>query len=113
MSTFNTYVEIAEALQEKATLVLRAAGFNTQFGCSNVSCSRYVEVLLDKGGDLDIFKIRFSDHDDRHGSDLTLRFDRHVDEVEDDFGDMELDIADWRMEEMVAQAVAAAMARRP
>lgn len=114
MSVFSNYTEISTTLMERTEDALHAAGFDTSFGCSNVSCSRYVEVRLgeDEDGEAETFKIRFSDHDDRYGSDLTIRFERHVDEIEDDFGDTELEIADWRMDDMVAQAVAATMEHR-
>jgi hypothetical protein len=108
--TYLSYTDITNELQDRAMTAMRAAGFEVSLGCSNVSCSRYIEVRIgeDEDGDVEAFKIRFSDHDDRHGSDLTIRFERHVEEIEDDFGDIELEIAEWRMDDMVEQAVTAA-----
>lgn len=77
-------------------------------GYSNVSCSAYVNVTfweLDEDGEqFDTFggcKVRFSDHGDRYGSDLSIRFDDVLDS--DEIGDIE--IADWRIDDMVAEAV--------
>lgn len=62
-------------------------GFYVDFGASNQSCSRYVDILFEDD-DADIsetFKVRFSDHDDRHGSDITIRIDRAVTETSDGY----------------------------
>jgi len=51
---------------------------SASFGASNISCSRYVDVTImdDDGCDiLDEMKVRFSDHADRHGSDVTIMID--------------------------------------
>jgi hypothetical protein len=58
---------------------------SVQFGASNQSCSRYVNIdILDEDGDyVEEFKVRFSDHDDRHGSDITIRIDHLVSDIEE------------------------------
>lgn len=80
-----------------------------KLGHSNVSCSAYLEVRFmaeDGDGDLiDIIggcKLRFSDHADRYGSDLTIRIDEAFDIEEGN----EVELADWRVGEMVNEAVA-------
>lgn len=107
---FNNYPEISAHLVDCVVSALpKRPEFEVEEGFSNVSCSAYVNVVfweLDEDGDqLDAIgdcKVRFSDHGDRYGSDLSLRFDDVLDS--DELGDVEL--ADWRIEEMVAQAVA-------
>lgn len=52
------------------------------FGASNISCSRYVEVTImdEEACDiLDEVKIRFSDHADHYGSDITILADLNAD----------------------------------
>lgn len=68
---------------------LNADGVRARFGASNQSCSTYVEVTVEDD-DLDLYetvKVRFSNHDDRHGSDCTIRIDDHVITVNDDCGE--------------------------
>lgn len=98
---FNNYIEIANELQERATVAIRTIGFDTQFGCSNVSCSRYIEVFMNET----VFKLRFSDHADRYGADHTIRFDYDVSEIEDEFGDKEYEISENAIDRMVAESV--------
>ena len=114
MAKFQNYIEIAETLQGRTMTALRTAGLAASFGCSNVSSSRYIEVsreTTDADGDeqTEIFRLRFSDHEDRHGSDLTIRFEQHVVEHRDDCGELDdLEIDDWRLSDMVEEAVSAA-----
>ena len=108
--TFNDYNELTEELVER---VIAAIASNSEMeakrGFSNQSCSAYVNVEfveLDEDGDaIDILgdcKVRFSDHADRYGSDLSIRFDDKLDA--DDLGNVSL--GDHRMDEMVTEAVA-------
>lgn len=80
-----------------------------ELGYSNVSCSAYVNVTfwdIDEDGDRSEgyggCKVRFSDHRDRYDSDLSIRFD---DVLGSDVPG-NVDLADWRIEEMVERAVA-------
>lgn len=104
---FDTYNDLANHIAEKI-----AANFDGQndveieFGYSNVSCSTYIKAnfgTLDEDGDIEDYvggcKVRVSDHDDRYGSDLTIRFDNVLDE--DELHSVVL--ADWRIDEMVAK----------
>ena len=84
-------------------------------GYSNVSCSAYITVTvyeLDDDGDQDeerySYKVRFSDHPDRFGSDLPFDLNDLVPRNEiDECGTYEFtDIDDWRIEEMIKSAVA-------
>lgn len=108
--TFNDYADLTHNLIEAVIARIPASPEMTvKLGYSNISCSAYVNVTfwsLDEDGDQDDCfggcKVRFSDHADRNGSDLTIRFDDVLDS--DELGEVEL--ADWRIEEMVGQAVA-------
>ena len=84
-----------------------------QFGSSNQSCSAYVNVTIEdaEGDYVDEFKVRFSDHADRYGSDLTIRIDHLVDVIDDDGEYVETRIEEWRYEEALAQALAAVTAK--
>lgn len=79
------------------------------FGLSNQSPSAYVEVnfanaegdyLEDADGQIS-FKIRFSDHSDRYGSNLTIRIDRLISE---DGEEGEVSIEPWKIDDVVGQA---------
>lgn len=117
----DTYIEITETLQDRTMDAIRALGFAAELGWSNVSCSRYVNVVIRpeltdedgwtvEDGEEVIFKIRFSNHDDYHGSDLTIRFEHLTREAVDAYGDVELELEDWMIDEMIAEAVAATRA---
>jgi len=66
--TFKDHNELAAALAFDLIEALKASGVAATFSASNISCSSYVEV---EGR-----KVRFSDHADHYGSDITLRIDR-------------------------------------
>lgn len=89
------------------------AGIFASLGASNQSCSRYVNVIVenDEGDVVNEIKVRFSDHDDRHGSDITLRIDEIATEIEDEDGDfVGFDVDEGEYEELLAQAEAAVFA---
>lgn len=106
---FDTFKELTNHLvEEVADAFPDRPEIKIEMGYSNVSCSAYVNAEfweLDEDGDqVDILgscKARFSDHADRHGSDLSIRFDDVLDS--DEMWNVVL--ADWRIEEMVAEAV--------
>lgn len=106
---FDNYNELTAHLVDAVIAALpNRPEISAKEGYSNVSCSAYVNIEfweLDEDGDqFDAFggcKVRFSDHGDRYGSDLSIRFDNVLDS--DEIDDVEL--ADWRIEEMVAEAV--------
>lgn len=84
------------------------SSLRADFGASNQSCSRYVNVTVEGDDSDEEFKIRFSDHEDRYGSDITIRIDHLVEVVEDDCGEyVETRIEDWRYQEALDLAVAA------
>lgn len=107
---FNNYDDLTSHLVEAVITALpKRPEISADAGYSNVSCSAYVSVTfweIDEDGDqFDTFggcKVRFSDHGDRYGSDLSIRFDSALDN--DELGAVEL--ADWRIDEMVSEAVA-------
>lgn len=106
---FNDYDELTSHLIAEVISALPArADVAVEEGYSNVSCSAYLNVVfweLDEDGEkfdaLGGCKVRFSNHSDRYGSDLSIRFDHLLDS--DELYDVEL--ADWRIEEMVAEAI--------
>ena len=106
---FDNYNDLTTHLVEAVIAALPSRPeISVEEGYSNVSCSAYVNVVfweLDEDGDqcetLGGCKVRISDHGDRYGSDLTIRFDNVLDS--DELGDVVL--ADWRIEEMVTEAV--------
>ena len=107
---FDNYNDLTAHLVESVIAALPSRPeISVEEGYSNVSCSAYVNVYfweLDEDGDqFDTFggcKVRFSDHGDRYGSDMSILFNNVLDS--DELGDVVL--ADWRIEEMVTEAVA-------
>lgn len=107
---FTNYDELTTELVDRVEAAIAdRTDMHVKRGFSNQSCSAYVNVEfveLDEDGDvMDILgdcKVRFSDHADRYGSDLSIRFDDKLDS--DEHGNV--DLADWRMDEMVSEAVA-------
>lgn len=85
------------------------ANVRAEFGASNQSCSRYVNVTVedDEGELVEEFKVRFSDHDDRHGSDITIRIDHLIETIEDDGEYIAVEIEDYRYEDALNAAVEA------
>lgn len=107
-----TYNEITSMLQDATISALAGLGIEASRGLSNQSCSAYVVVAkCDEDGDIfEEFKIRFSDHADRYGSDLTIRIDGSVEDEFDEFGEwVSSSIEAWKAEEMVNEAVYAAV----
>ena len=106
---FDTFKELTNHLvEEVADAFPDRPEIEIEMGYSNVSCSAYINAEfweLDEDGDqVDIIgscKVRFSDHADRYGSGLSIRFDGVLDS--DEMWNVVL--ADWRIEEMVAKAV--------
>lgn len=79
------------------------------FGGSNVSCSSYVTVSIYEGEDDEFVsetKVRFSDHADYHGSDITYRIDDKVEAVYDDGDYVETRIEEEAYEAILAEAMA-------
>lgn len=82
-------------------------GLNAVFGMSNQSCSAYANVTAyDADEDyLGEFKVRFSDHADRYGSDITIRIDDLCEDVTDEDGEyVEVTITAERYESALARA---------
>lgn len=98
--------EIREALVEALSGI---DGVYTQTGFSNQSCSAYVEVNVEsEDGDIETFKVRFSDHPDFHGSDVTFRVDAIANEIADEDGDFEcFEIEDGDYNDLLSRAVEA------
>ncbi len=107
MATFQNYGELTEHLARAAAASVPGA----KLGFSNQSCSAYVSVGIDPDEDGDCrdeFRLRFSDHAGRHGADMTIRIDRHAQEIRDADGDFAgIEIMDHHLEDLVAQAVEA------
>ena len=67
---------------------------------------------MGRGGDqieeINECKVRFSDHSDRYGSDMSFNFNDLLPEDEiDEFGEYDCTaIDDWRIDEMIKSAVA-------
>lgn len=106
---FSNYNEVSAHLLDATIAALpKRPEIEVKEGYSNVSCSTYLSVTFlerDEDGDyIDVFggcKVRFSDHRDRHGSDMTIRVDGALEF--DELGDVEL--ADWRIDDMIAESV--------
>ncbi len=77
-------------------------GILVDFGASNQSCSRYVNVSIEDGEE---FKVRFSDHGDRHGSDMTIRIDHLVETIEEDGEYVAVEIEDYRYADALSAGV--------
>lgn len=113
---FKSYVDYTNHLQDEMVAALEAKGHEIDTGYSNVSCSRYVTVkaeILDEDGDeatVDVLKIRFSDHADRHGSDLSFEAQHTALEIldEDDDEFLGLEFQEWQAEEFIKNALVAA-----
>lgn len=76
---FETFVQLTVGLVEAIEAALPKTGLCCKFGHSNQSCSAYLDVTFSDEDD-DIFggfKLRVSDHDDRYGSDFTIRIDQN------------------------------------
>lgn len=89
IKTFENYGELTADLAFDLIDRIEALGndnIEAQFGASNQSCSAYVNVALldDDGDEVETFKVRFSDHADRYGSDVTFRIEDVVVSIEED-----------------------------
>ena len=114
MKTFANFPALTSSLAFDLIDMIMAADFGAceayaQFGMSNVSCSAYVEFSLEneEGDTVAERKVRFSDHADRHGSDMTIRIDDKITTIEDDGEYAETQIS----EEDYAGALAEAFSR--
>lgn len=85
------------------------ANVRAEFGASNQSCSRYVNVSVqdEEGDEIEEFKVRFSDHDDRYGSDITVRIDTLIETIEDQGEYIATEIEDYRYEDALTEALEA------
>lgn len=90
--TFSNFGDLTSAMAYDLIEAIQAIpGAFASFGMSNQSCSAYVavkfygesEALEDEDGNYE-FKVRFSDHSDRHGSDITIRIDDVIQTIESD-----------------------------
>jgi hypothetical protein len=108
---FANYPELSSALADDLISALKGVdGLEVQFGASNQSASRYVNIeVLDEDGffEGDGFKLRFSDHPDRHGADKTIRFDSVVDDIEDEGEHVATEIDAERYNELLQQGLEA------
>ncbi|WP_438852967.1 hypothetical protein [Brevundimonas nasdae] len=106
--TFENYPDLTSDMAFALISRLKGrAGLNSEFGMSNQSCSAYVNITAYDAEDeyLGEFKVRFSDHVDRHGADITVRIDDLAETVTDDDGDhVEVSIADHRYEDAMIRA---------
>lgn len=109
---FANYMDLTFALRTAAAEALTARGLSLATGYSNQSCSAYIEIVIavDEDECEETFKLRFSDHADRHGSDYTVRIERAVEELRDECGEYcGIEIADWRFEELLAEGLGVVM----
>lgn len=112
IKVFENYGDLTSAMAfelieniNKATFAGRIV--SADFGFSNQSCSAYVNITVEDGDGeyLDDYKIRFSDHTDRYGADITLRIDSVVDDVYDDGEYVQTEISANAYGEMLADAM--------
>ncbi len=120
--TFRNYGELTEALSDAARARLNGAEVNgadisTSIGRSNQSCSAYLESsieVIDEDGDevLHSCKLRYSDHGDRYGSDVSIEINRFVRTIETEDGEY-LHIEIWAedFEAMVEAGIERVMAK--
>jgi hypothetical protein len=107
---FQNFPELTSELAFDLIERLRSdEAIRVDFGASNQSCSRYVNVSVEDedGDEIEEFKVRFSDHDDRHGSDITIRIDHLIETIEDDGEYIAVEIEDYRYEDALNAAVEA------
>lgn len=116
---FDNYDELTGALVEATIALVRGSSWSAEVsvrqGFSNVSCSAYVEVsFLDDDGDYlataderETFKLRYSNHGDRYGSDRTVRFEHLIENSDDEDDDCTgCDIEGWRFDDLIAEGFA-------
>ena len=108
--TFANYPDLTANLAFALIEQLKADGRRVEFGFSNQSYSAYANVSVydDEDEYLGSFKVRFSDHADRHGADITIRIDELVEDVYDDCNEfVHVTIEDWRYQDALDRAKAA------
>jgi hypothetical protein len=94
------------------------ATVRARYGASEQSCSTYVQVsfltsddeyMEDVDGDSEI-KIRFSDHANRHGADVSFEINSFVEDITDECGEHgHTEISEDSFKDLVASACAAAV----
>jgi hypothetical protein len=91
IKTFKNFPELTSSLAFDLIDMIKRHDFGSidvyaAFGFSNVSPSAYVEFSAEDedGETVCETKVRFSDHADRHGSDITIRIDHVISTVEED-----------------------------
>lgn len=116
MNTFENYPDLANFIADKIAEQFAEPAFEIERGYSNQSCSTYLNVMFmeaDEDGDFidsfGSFKLRVSDHDDRYGSDHTVRIDTHnVDEIKDECGEFShIEAHEDFIADFIAEGVAA------
>lgn len=116
MKSFDNYPDmileiIMDVEARLASSIIENVDIQISSSCSNVSCSHYIEAdFIVDDEYVDAFKLRYSDHADRYGSDLTIRVEevaqgRYVD---GDYVDTQIDESDF--EALVAGGVDAIVA---
>lgn len=108
MKRFDNFPELTRELAFDLIDRLRGEDdIRVKFGASNQSCSRYVAVAIDDedGDEIESFKVRFSDHDDCYGSDITIRIERLIETIEEDGEYVAVEIEDYRYEDALDRAV--------
>jgi len=112
---FKDFSSLTSELAFSLIEALKAEGATATFGMSNQSCSAYVNVSVEDD-ELDLYetiKVRFSDHADRHNSDVTIRIDDRIDTINDDCGDyVEIQVSDLTFADLLATAKEFVAARR-
>jgi hypothetical protein len=106
--TFANYPELTSELMFDLIDRVNALAIDdvsVSLGASNQSCSRYVSVRAEEADEE--FKVRFSDHADRYGSDITIRIDDLVEVIEDDGEFVNVTIEDWRYADALNRGEAA------
>lgn len=106
---FENYGELTSSLAFDLIEILKSDDrLSVKFGFSNVSCSAYVNIdVMDEDGDYvedGDFKVRFSDHSDRYGSDISIRIEDRVEVIEDEGEYIAVKISAEDYAEMLADA---------
>jgi hypothetical protein len=109
--SFANYPELTSSLAHDLIDMITAHDFSglditAAFGLSNISPSAYVEfsVYGDDGDLVAETKVRFSDHADRYGSDITIRIDDLIVTIEDEGDYVETQISEEHYAEALNRA---------
>lgn len=113
MMTFENHIEVAEAVAlEIITRLPARPELEIKKDSSNVSLSTYINVTiwaLDDDGDreeaVDEYKLRISDHADRHGSNYTVRIEGHLIDQEDELGYCGSTMEAWAFDALVQEGL--------